>query len=86
MRAILTMALIAAAWLGSFALPGPAAAQSASETQAPDARVRTVRPRVQVTPTRRLHRECVDWYTVEQRASGPTVVPNMRCWWAGTLR
>jgi hypothetical protein len=27
-------------------------------------------------------RQCEDWYVVERRATGPTVVPNSRCWWA----
>jgi hypothetical protein len=26
-------------------------------------------------------RQCVDGYATEYRASGPVVVPRMRCWW-----
>jgi hypothetical protein len=46
-------------------------------------RVRAVaRPRIVVTPTRRFVRNCVDIYVIEHRLTGPTVVPEMRCWWA----
>jgi hypothetical protein len=27
-------------------------------------------------------RRCTDWYATEFRASGPVIVPKMRCWWA----
>jgi hypothetical protein len=30
---------------------------------------------------RPLYRQCVDWYAVEHRVAGDTVVPHMRCWW-----
>jgi hypothetical protein len=26
-------------------------------------------------------RQCVDRYVTEYRASGPVIVPKMRCWW-----
>lgn len=38
--------------------------------------------RVEVAPSQRLFRQCVDWYATEHRASGDTIVPRMRCWWA----
>ena len=44
------------------------------------------RPRYVVRPYAvpywRYYRECVDWYAVEARANGPTVVPHMSCRWA----
>lgn len=59
----------------------PAQAQSPGE-RAGERRERVERPRIRVTPTQRLVRQCQDWYEVEQRATGPTVVPAYRCWWA----
>jgi len=38
--------------------------------------------RVEVTPSARLYRQCTDWHVIEHRATGDTVVPRMRCWWA----
>jgi len=38
--------------------------------------------RIEVTPSGRLYRQCVDWHVIERRASGDTVVPRTRCWWA----
>lgn len=35
-------------------------------------------PRVHV----QYYRDCVDGYAVEQRLTGPTVVPRMNCRWA----
>ena len=32
-------------------------------------------------PGPNAHRECVSRYVTEYRASGPVVVPRMRCWW-----
>jgi hypothetical protein len=37
--------------------------------------------RVEVTPSR-LYRQCTDWYVIEHRATGDTVVPRMQCRWA----
>jgi hypothetical protein len=35
-----------------------------------------------IYPYRTMYRQCVDGYVVEQRvATGPTVVPRIRCWW-----
>jgi len=43
----------------------------------------SVRPKIQVTPRVRVqyYRDCVDWYAVEPRLTGPTVVPHSRCQW-----
>jgi hypothetical protein len=38
--------------------------------------------RIEVTPSGQLYRQCVDWHVIEHRATGDTVVPRMRCWWA----
>jgi hypothetical protein len=40
-------------------------------------------PKIQVTPRVRVqyYRDCVDWYAVEPRLTGPTVVPHSRCQW-----
>jgi hypothetical protein len=38
--------------------------------------------RIEVTPPARLYRQCVDWHVIERRATGDTVVPQARCWWA----
>jgi len=71
---------------------GPAAAQtavsrdSAALSTSTDVSAQRRRPpRVTVYPIYRerlLYRQCVDWYVVEARvATGPTVVPRIRCWW-----
>ncbi len=38
--------------------------------------------RVDVTPAGRLYRQCIDRPIIEHRATGDTVVPSFRCWWA----
>jgi len=38
--------------------------------------------RIEVTPSARLYRQCTDWHVIEHRATGDTVVPRSRCWWA----
>lgn len=40
--------------------------------------------RVEIYPRLRVqyYRNCVDGYVVEQRLTGPTVVPRMNCRWA----
>jgi hypothetical protein len=55
-------------------------AQAAPE---PPRRVVRARPRIEVYPSRLLHRECVDGYREVWRPYwGTTVVmPYMRCWW-----
>ena len=68
----------------------PAAAEpTVRNTAAPvtDMSAQRVRrpPRVIVHPIyryRTMYRQCADGYVVEQRvATGPTVVPRIRCWW-----
>ncbi|MTW14756.1 hypothetical protein GJ689_00810 [Rhodoplanes serenus] len=60
----------------------PAAAQSGLRTDEPARRAARAPTRIQVTPTRRLYRECVDWLAVERRPSGDVITPQMRCRWA----
>jgi len=38
--------------------------------------------RIEVSPSARLYRQCTDWHVIEHRATGDTVVPRSRCWWA----
>jgi hypothetical protein len=38
--------------------------------------------RIEVTPSGRLYRQCVDTHVIEHRYTGDTVVPRSRCWWA----
>jgi hypothetical protein len=87
-------AALAAALVGCAALIGPAAAASAqglttpTTTAEPSPRVRPVRARtrIDVTLSRPLYRQCVDWLAVEHRPSGDTIVPQTRCWWTGAGR
>jgi len=76
---MIAIGLVAAAALGAAAgAPAPASAQESS-----------VRPglhrrpalRIEVTPSRQVQRQCVDWHVIERRASGDTVVPRSHCWW-----
>jgi hypothetical protein len=80
MRALVTTAVLVAGLMAAIAVV-PANAQSTGGER-DFRRQRIERPRIRVTPNQRLVRQCDDWYVVEQRATGPTVVPNSRCWWA----
>jgi hypothetical protein len=77
MRTSITgLAVLALAVVG---VAGPAPAQD------DPARPRIVRRaplRIEVEPTRRLVRECVDRFVIEQRYAGPTIVPRTQCRWA----
>ena len=72
-----TFTAVLMAGLMALSVAVPAQAQSTRER-----RTEVERPRIRVTPTQRLVRQCEDWYEVEQRATGATVVPASRCWWA----
>jgi hypothetical protein len=80
MRGLMT-AYVAASALGLFvglaSLSLPALAQEAHGKPH-----RRAPLRIEVVPTRQLHRECVARYTIEHRATGDTIVPGMHCWWA----
>jgi hypothetical protein len=41
-----------------------------------------LRLRVGPAPSERLFRQCIDRPVIEHRATGDTVVPGTRCWWA----
>ncbi len=84
MQRTITLALASAlAGLATFALStGPASAQDSGVRNRPTQISSRVRPRIVVTPSQRLYRQCVDVYVIEHRLTGDTVVPNMRCWWA----
>lgn len=75
---------VALAGFAAFALStGPASAQDSGARNRPT-KISTrlgPRPRITVTPSQRVYRQCVDVYVVERRLTGDTVVPNMRCWW-----
>ena len=45
-------------------------------------RYRTISTRLEVYPSSRQVRRCVDWYQIERRPSGTVLTPQMRCWWA----
>jgi len=45
-------------------------------------RYRTIATRLEVFPSSRQVRRCVDWYQIERRPSGTVLTPQMRCWWA----
>jgi hypothetical protein len=83
-------AALAAALMGCAAViasDGAASAQSAGasateRTSQQRVRPARTRPRIVITPRARVYRHCVDRYVIERRATGDTVVPDMRCWWA----
>ena len=90
MVALLTVA-VGLGWSLVVTADNPAAAETTMvRSAAPSTdvsaqrRYRRVPPRVTVYPIYRprlLYRQCTDWYVVEARATGPTVVPRIRCWW-----
>ena len=60
-------------------VPPPVLAQDAQER----AKLHRRAPlRLEVTPYARIYRQCTDWYVIEHRVTGDTIVPRMRCWWA----
>lgn len=82
---IIALAVAAASHASMPAAAAPKAAISAKPAAATDIsaqrRARRV-TRIEVTPARRLYRQCVDWYALERRPSGPVITPHMRCQWA----
>jgi hypothetical protein len=45
-------------------------------------RIRPIATRLEVYPSSRQVRRCIDWYAIERRPSGEVLTPHMRCWWA----
>jgi hypothetical protein len=75
----LAAALGAVAALGS---PAPAPAQAQEQERSQRAGLPRRPPlRIEITPSRQIQRQCVDWHVIERRASGDTVVPRTHCWW-----
>jgi len=64
------------------ALASPGAALSAQDAPGEVRPHRRPPLRLEVTPSQSFYRQCVDWYVVEHRISGDTVVPRRRCDWA----
>jgi hypothetical protein len=70
------LAVLAVAMAG---VAGPAPAQD--DTARP--RIQRRAPlRIEITPSRRLVRQCADSLVIERRYAGDTIVPRTRCWWA----
>jgi hypothetical protein len=44
-------------------------------------RIRPIATRLEVYPSSRQVRRCIDWYAIERRPSGEVLTPHMRCWW-----
>jgi hypothetical protein len=65
--------------------PVPAPAQPADRATDPSPRTKPPRktpPRTEGALPEDYYRHCVGGYAIEHRASGDTVVPRLRCWWA----
>jgi hypothetical protein len=79
-------------WVGALAvavlaaglrLSGPALAATPDQPDGAGLHRRApLRLHVGPAPSERLYRQCTDWHVIEHRATGDTVVPRMRCWWA----
>jgi hypothetical protein len=67
-------------------MPAPTTAQPADRQieRAPRAKPppRQTLPRTGGAATEDYYRHCVGGYAIEHRATGDTVVPRLRCWWA----
>jgi hypothetical protein len=67
-------------------MPAPASAQLADRQIDRGPRVhpppRQTLPRTEGAATEDYYRHCVGGYAIEHRATGDTVVPRLRCWWA----
>ena len=70
-----------AAALGAVAALGSPAQAQAQERSERAGLPRRPPLRIEITPSRQIQRQCVDWHVIERRASGDTVVPRTHCWW-----
>ena len=72
--------------LTTVTLSGPMRPSPASAQDQPDGaglhRRAPLRLHVGPAPAERLYRQCIDRPVIERRATGDTVVPGTRCWWA----
>jgi hypothetical protein len=67
------------------AMPGMGTAPAQAQSRLDDyqaARPPRAPSRIIVTPSRKLVRECVDWYAIEHRVAGTVVTPQQSCRWA----
>jgi hypothetical protein len=78
MQRMMAYAMMLAMVLASLTLPAPA--QDTQTRAKPPPRRAPLR--IDVSPSGRLYRQCSDWHVIEHRATGDTVVPRSRCWWA----
>ncbi|MGZ3410781.1 MAG: hypothetical protein ACXWJW_14890 [Xanthobacteraceae bacterium] len=74
-------------WLYLCAFAAQLSAAQATENPATDEfsaqrRIRPIATRIEIYPSSRQIRRCVDWYAIERRPSGEVITPHMRCWWA----
>jgi hypothetical protein len=78
-----TIAIGLAATLAALGALAPSAAPAAPAQESPARTGLHRRPplRIEVTPSRQVQRQCVDWHVIEHRASGDTIVPRSHCWW-----
>ncbi len=84
---LMVLALVGAA---APAIASPAtthATQTAIQTATVDEftaqrRYRTIATRLEVYPSSRQVRRCIDWYQIERRPTSTVLTPQMRCWWA----
>ena len=60
----------------------PATEQATADEFSARQRIRPISTRLEVYPSSRQVRRCVDWYAIERRPSGEVLTPHMRCWWA----
>jgi hypothetical protein len=81
---VLVVLALLGAFSPAFAAPGtkPASEAIATDDFTAQRRYRTVATRLEVFPSSRQVRRCVDWYQIEHRPSGTVLTPQMRCWWA----
>jgi hypothetical protein len=81
-----TVGLVVLALLGvvtpAVAQSGGNGRQAAADEYSTQRRYRTISTRLEVYPSSRQVRRCVDWYQIERRPSGTVLTPQMRCWWA----
>jgi hypothetical protein len=81
-----TVGLVVLALLGvvtpAVAQSGGNARQATADEFTAQRRYRTISTRLEVYPSSRQVRRCVDWYQIERRPSGTVLTPQMRCWWA----
>jgi hypothetical protein len=60
----------------------PGVHQAVTDEFSAQRRLRPIATRLEIFPSSRQVRRCVDWYQIEYRPSGKVLTPQMRCWWA----